>query len=1369
MSGIVRGIKKAVKGVVKVVKGIVKGIVDIAGSIINFVTQPFLGLLGGMPGMPDAAGEAQRQQGVLVTQQGSNVQLPIVYGYRQVGGAITFAETGSTNNQYLWVAYALSEGSIEGLRELFVDDEQLPADIIPRLNNGETVDVESGKYKGRVRLQFSQGKYHATPSNSSVGTNSILKDAPSWKSTMIYNGVAVLFARYYWKKIESQEDADNNPFTGNIPNIKASILGKKVASMLAADNPSSTEYDSATTRYSINPAEHLIDYLRNPRYGKGLVNAELDFDSIQKAAAKCNQTVTYVNGITGAILTGNTVLDSGQTLFANVKTLLMGFRAYLPYVQGKYKLRIEDAGNETDITSGTATIVQTFNEDNIQGTVTFSAVERTSKYNVVQINYVNPDEKFAVDNVIYPETLAERQTYIDKDGGRINKLEATFPTITNYAIAKDMARLLFNKSRFQESVSFKASSQALELEVGDNIYIQSKMLNFGSTPFRVISMKINNDMTVDLGCVRNDDSIYPHTRAGEEDVVLPPYIPRGSRILYPKTEGGRPVGLVPPTHGDRPITHNPPQIFNINPIEVDSAGYTTVTINGNNFVSGVTAQWIGTDGTIYTPDSASGSSITYVSSNQIKFETLTAMDENNSPYDLKVINPASAGSLTARFNNCLAVEEATPQPTPDPDPPIQDPPVIPDPPDDAPDPEDPTDPPPEGPPPENPPPPPPPPVVENNDIVEFTKVEYTVEGDLVYANITGIQPDRADYKELNIYYKRNISTETVFQQMVVTTKPGPNQAFSFRLGPLLKGRTPYVMITRVKYADGDLSTRVNKIFLEASGSVAQEDPRDYVEQANTGWPQDPGEATKRFDTPIATLTGQTLLTGGNPKDPKEIQVTVKQDINNVPANFDVSGIKVYYKSSGATQWSNQEFAFGTDYVPGTSKQFTMNFMGSPSYPSIPNSAQQNYDFIFRFVYKDGKQSSKQIRIMGVATEYSALGSYDYDPFYGEYYYKENAGDFDIEEVDPGAPSAASSMTIALDQITATLSGAEKIQFYIKPPDASVLADWRGVRIRYRKVVPGADPDFETYTSTSVQISAISGLHYLPLSIDFDETYEFVLTPLYSNSGARTDSTESLFGVGYIHRAQTRDDYPSTGNWLQSFNFVAMKTSKALKTIDDAFPAPPNPIVDVTGWKLHTINAYNGKVRSYYELSFNHHAISGFTQLNVYRRMNSSGRVTDTYNTAYGKGRWEKLEITSLSGSPNSTTIFLRPPLTYQEYNPYYQIGGTQSLTRSFYLNNINGYGPSDDDEFILVAVDGGGEKTVGLFLPGRQSNSFGQVIDILQEKRGKEVDLADFNTLNSVLNKNLNQAITAITIANTKYNLRSNYSSIVESTSPAIE
>ena len=102
MSGIVRAIKKVVKGVVKAVKGVVKAVVKVVSSVVSFVTQPFLGLFGGYDA-PDAQAEADRQQGVQLTRQGSETAIPVVYGYRKVGGAITFAETGSTNNQYLWV------------------------------------------------------------------------------------------------------------------------------------------------------------------------------------------------------------------------------------------------------------------------------------------------------------------------------------------------------------------------------------------------------------------------------------------------------------------------------------------------------------------------------------------------------------------------------------------------------------------------------------------------------------------------------------------------------------------------------------------------------------------------------------------------------------------------------------------------------------------------------------------------------------------------------------------------------------------------------------------------------------------------------------------------------------------------------------------------------------------------------------------------------------------------------------------------------------------------------------------------------------------------------------------------------------------
>ncbi len=554
----------AVKAVVKAVSSVVKAVVNIASSVINFIAQPFMGLLGGMPDMPNAAAEADRQQGVLIQRTGSNVNIPVVYGYRKVGGIVTFAETGSTNNRYLYVAYVFSEGIVEGLREVYIDDYQLPSNIVASLNAGQLTNITTDRYKDRVQLQWFPGQYFPNANGSPVGgiiDGGIFKDAPSFQSNMAYNGLAVLFARYEWKEIKTQEEADSNPFGGNIPEVQVCLLGRRVASLLV-DAENST-YATAGVRYSTNPAEILLDYLRNPRYGKGLTNDDIDWDSWKKAARKCNQTVTYTTGggATGPILTCNYVVDTAQSIFANVKTLLMGFRAYMPYVQGKYRLRIEDAGNETDILSGAATIVATYTKDNIVGAINYTGIEKSAKYNVVSVSYVDPDQKFSVQNVIYPEAESERQSFITLDGGRENKLEATFPTLTNYAMAKDMARLLFNKSRRQETCSLTVSSQGLELEPGDNIRINSTILNFGTDPWRIVSIKINDNMTVDIGCVRNPDDIYPYVRAGEQDIVLPVYVPKGSTIYYPESNNQFLIGLVPPTYAVYP-TNFTPVIYN---------------------------------------------------------------------------------------------------------------------------------------------------------------------------------------------------------------------------------------------------------------------------------------------------------------------------------------------------------------------------------------------------------------------------------------------------------------------------------------------------------------------------------------------------------------------------------------------------------------------------------------------------------------------------------------------------------------------------------------------------------------------------------------------------------------------------------------
>jgi hypothetical protein len=587
MSKAVKAVGKAVKSVGKAVVGAVKGVVKAIGkvvsSIADIVGSAFLGIFGS-PGAPDAPGEAERQQGVLIQKQGSNVNVPIVYGYRKVGGIVTFAGTGSDNNKYLYVAYVFSEGLVEGLNEIYIDDNQLPVTVVQRLNAGETVDVNEGKYNGRVQLRWYPGLYYTNPASSPVGSQvkaGIFAGAPEFESNMVYNGLAVLFARYEWRKVETQEDSDNNPFNGGIPQMQVCLLGKRVqtiatiapgndeltATMTANSNTywAGTAYDANAGAYSTNPVEILHDYLRNPRYGKGLALDEMDKTTWINAANKCNQRVTYYTGAVGPILTTNYVVDTGQTLFNNVKSLLSGFRAYMPWVQGKYKLKIEDAGNETDILSGVATIVQTITKNEIVGDVVYTGIDRNSKYTQVAVTYVDPDQKWSNQVAVFPETDGERQIYIDRDGGRENKGDFTFGGLTNKITALDMARLLFNKSRFQESCSLKISAQGFELEPGDNIYIQSNILNFGTVPWRVISIKLNNDYTFDLGCIRNPDGIYPYGRYGEPDIVRPTYIPKGNEIYYPNTN--RPlVGIFPPSRAPFPAgwAGSPPS-GNINP------------------------------------------------------------------------------------------------------------------------------------------------------------------------------------------------------------------------------------------------------------------------------------------------------------------------------------------------------------------------------------------------------------------------------------------------------------------------------------------------------------------------------------------------------------------------------------------------------------------------------------------------------------------------------------------------------------------------------------------------------------------------------------------------------------------------------------
>lgn len=255
MSFVVKAVKNVVKSVVKVVTGVVKAVVNLASSVINFVIQPFMGLLGGIPSYDQNSAATAQAQGILVQVQGSTEAIPIVYGFRKLAGKVVYVETGNTNNKYLWVAYAYCEGPVEGLRNVSIDDNELPSSIIGDLNAGKTVSITTGKYAKRVQLQWFPGVYFSDPSTSPVGTNSLASAAPSWKKSNVYNGVAVLFARYEWFEIKTQADSDANPFSGNVPVVAVTLLGRRIQSLMTGSGTSTAAY-GVGERYSTNQLKY---------------------------------------------------------------------------------------------------------------------------------------------------------------------------------------------------------------------------------------------------------------------------------------------------------------------------------------------------------------------------------------------------------------------------------------------------------------------------------------------------------------------------------------------------------------------------------------------------------------------------------------------------------------------------------------------------------------------------------------------------------------------------------------------------------------------------------------------------------------------------------------------------------------------------------------------------------------------------------------------------------------------------------------------------------------------------------------------------------------------------------------------------------
>ena len=498
---------------VSVAVGIAKGasFTKILGGIaLGIVAQKAISWLMPKPETPDFdIPQSETAQGVLINKASNNAQIPVVYGERKIGITRVFVETSGTDNQYLYVAGILCEGEIESIESIYIDDKLVTFD--GALTHGTVREVGSGDsnfYKDSTSHIQVQGFLGLDNQVSS----SILSTSSNWGANHRLRGVAYLALRFKW----------NQDIFGSIPDIKVIVKGKKI-------------YDprTTTTAYSNNSALCLLDYLRNSRYGKGLPDSafEANFQSFQDSADECETQVTPYSGASDIdLFTTNAVLDTSQKLIDNVTKLLNPMRAIFSYNQGTYKLNIE----------GTGTATYTITSDNVIGGIKVIGETKNKKYNRVKGTFVNPDKNWQEDTVTFPPAddsslpLADQHaTMLSADNGTLLEGNFDFPFITNTYQAEELCEIILRRSRNALALEVKVTSEFLDVVVGDIVNVTYSTAGFSAKPFRVYSVNINADLTVDLALTEHQDNFYTWTSKAQAPTIADTNLPNPFSVQAP--------------------------------------------------------------------------------------------------------------------------------------------------------------------------------------------------------------------------------------------------------------------------------------------------------------------------------------------------------------------------------------------------------------------------------------------------------------------------------------------------------------------------------------------------------------------------------------------------------------------------------------------------------------------------------------------------------------------------------------------------------------------------------------------------------------------------------------------------------------------
>ena len=459
---------------------LVAGLVAAASSVIavGFTTAAFTAFAIGaglslvsralMP-KPDIGTQMGGQS---VTTREAAHSRKIVYGRARIGGNIVYLESTGSDNKYLWLVIAVAGHEIDAYESVWFNDDKI-WDGTNYLNNWGNV----------VNISFYKGDQTAADSALVSASNS------KWTADHKLLDTAYMVLRL---------EHDPEKFSSGLPNISTIIRGKKVLD--PSDN---------STAWSQNPALCIYDYLRDTKYGLSETVANILTSSVTTAKGVCDEAITLSAGGTQPRYTIDGVVDTTNSIKANIETMIGSMAGRLVYSGGKFEVH---AG---EYIAPSITV----DESQIIGEITVQTKQsRRNAFNGVKGVFLSEEDNYILAD--YPAQISS--AYAVQDGDPIY-LDMALPYTSNNIRAQRLAKLALFRSRQQEAITIPCNLSALRFKIGDNISVTNTRLGYSGKVFEVVGYAMDftsgGQIVVNVDAIETASSIWDW-QASDEEVFL---------------------------------------------------------------------------------------------------------------------------------------------------------------------------------------------------------------------------------------------------------------------------------------------------------------------------------------------------------------------------------------------------------------------------------------------------------------------------------------------------------------------------------------------------------------------------------------------------------------------------------------------------------------------------------------------------------------------------------------------------------------------------------------------------------------------------------------------------------------------------------